>query len=326
MDRVPSQPYPGSDFTPSLTFVTSLQTSRLYTSPDAVQFAWYRAFPNPSYNKASGVSEEGHGEGEYTREYQPGVYWCLLSDAPGVLKRYMPNGEWETGTVAIGFDPAVSALSEYDWIVPMSQDGLFPSSTAPATSTPLLPADPVAARTFVQKETLVRGARREEGAGTISTSGSAVTGIGTAFLSFLTEGDVLVVGKFAARVVSLASDTHLTLDAAPPAAFIGRGYQRGRECPTYPPVARVESIRGRRVYEPGTDFIAVSPFPLALTGDYIQWLATDSPAPGERYGITYDYIARYEMTDMGDHPPVVQGKSLLITTVANLWKPQQNDI
>ena len=326
MNRVPCQPYPGSDFTPSLTFVPSLSVSRLYTSPNAVQFAWYRAIPDPTFDKEAGAIDSAAGRGEYLRELQPGTFWCILDDSSSILKRYMPQGTWESGTVAVSYDPAVTPLSVYDWIVPMAQDGLIPS--VPAPGVPLLPAANVKARTYVAKETIVRGAVQRVGTGTVTTSGTNVTGVGTTFSTSFAVGDILAISQFAARIIAIADNAHLTLDVPPPHNFIGIGYCICSDVLTYSPVARVSLVRSQSTsFLPDTDFTVTSGFPAALLGDTIHWLSpTRSPAPGERYSVIYDYVARYELTGLGSKPPIVGGASLLASQVASLWKPQASGL
>jgi hypothetical protein len=60
----------------------------------------------------------------------------------------------------------------------------------------------------------VVGAAADAGAGTISSSGSAVTGVGTAFTTQLHVGDLLVVGSQIQGIASIASDTSLTTQGA----------------------------------------------------------------------------------------------------------------
>ena len=326
MDRVPCQPYPGSDFTPSLTFVPSLSTARLYTSPNAVEFAWYRAIPDPTYRREAGRTDSKNGHGEYIRELQSGVFWCILDDSSQVLKRYMPQGTWETGTVAISYDPAASPLSIYDWIVPMSQDGLYTPGAAAGAA--LLPNLPTRARSYTAKETIVRGAARSLGSGTITTSGANITGTNSSFRTFFSVGDMLAVSQFTGRVVSITDDTHLALDVAPAHDFTAIGYARGFDPLTYSPVAQVTLVRSQSTtYLPGVDFTITSNFPAALTGDTLNWISpSHSPQPGERYSVIYDYIARYELTGLGSNPPLVGGVSLLASQVASLWKPQDSGL
>jgi hypothetical protein len=60
----------------------------------------------------------------------------------------------------------------------------------------------------------VVGAAADAGAGTISSSGSAVTGVGTAFTTQLHAGDLLVVGSQIQGIASISSDTSLTTQGA----------------------------------------------------------------------------------------------------------------
>ena len=320
MNRIPGQGYPGSDFTPSLAFVPALGLSRLATSPNSVQFLWYRAFPDLSLPLDSRAPNglgagAGGGAGPWTRVLQPGTFWGLLDTDERTVKRYLPSGTFEAGTVSLAFDPALSPLSQYDWIVPLGLDGGF-SRPQPG----LAPCG----RTLSFKEVVVRGAAREAGAGTVSTVGTAVSGQGADFAAFFAPGDLFCAADFTARVLAVTSSAALTLDAAPPVDFTAIGYTRGADPLSYPPVAAVGDVRSAsRAFVFGVDFAVRSLFPGSLSGDGLLWLpGGNSPAPGEPYSVLYDYLPRYELTDYGQKAPVVGGQRLLSTAAASLWKPQ----
>lgn len=315
MTRTPGQGYPGSDFSPSRSFVPTLHRSWLPNAANAIQFLWYRAFPDLSYVAETGTADTQAGKGQWVRVKQPGVYWCLMDTDERAVKRYLPSGTYEIGTISVAFDPSVTPLSLYDWIVPLGQDGQF-SRPQPG----LAPRG----RTRAYKERIVRGSGRTPGAGTVSTLGAVVTGAGTAFTTFLRAGDILAIGDFLARIVSVASDTALTLETATPMAFIGIGYAKGTDPLSYPPVAAVGDVRSAaREFVFGHDFAVHSEFPDVLSPDTVQWLsAAASPAAGEPYSIAYDYLPRYELTDYGQNAPVVGGVPLLSSAAASLWKPQ----
>ena len=65
------------------------------------------------------------------------------------------------------------------------------------------------------------------GAGTVSSAGTAVTGVGTAFTSFYVAGVSLIrAGGQTFLVTAIADDTHLTLEAAPAANWAGAAHYR----------------------------------------------------------------------------------------------------
>jgi hypothetical protein len=65
------------------------------------------------------------------------------------------------------------------------------------------------------------------GAGTVSSSAAVVTGSGTAFLSLFSVGDYIrsgAVGTSTLKIVAVADDTHLTLEASPGSAWTAAAY------------------------------------------------------------------------------------------------------
>lgn len=76
---------------------------------------------------------------------------------------------------------------------------------------------------------VINGVAATQLAGTVSSSGTTVTGSGTAFLTDFAAGKprVITADGISLRVSSVASDTSLTLASAPPVAWSGAIYWRG---------------------------------------------------------------------------------------------------
>ena len=70
----------------------------------------------------------------------------------------------------------------------------------------------------------VKGLANTAGAGTVSNAGTAVTGVGTAFLTDFSIGDYIIANSVQIRVTNIADDTHLTLDTAPAVAWVALAY------------------------------------------------------------------------------------------------------
>lgn len=64
------------------------------------------------------------------------------------------------------------------------------------------------------------------GAGTVSTSGTAVTGSGTAFLTLFALNDYIRSGANTFKITAIADNTHLTLEAAPAVDWSAAAYFR----------------------------------------------------------------------------------------------------
>ncbi len=84
------------------------------------------------------------------------------------------------------------------------------------------------------------------GAGTVASSGAAVTGSGTAFNSFFVPGDMIQAGGFTRTIANVADDTHLTTFtdpavAAPPSIPSGSSYSK---VGTKTTLSRFQSLNG----------------------------------------------------------------------------------
>lgn len=67
--------------------------------------------------------------------------------------------------------------------------------------------------------------------GTVSSSGTTVTGSSTTFQDDFQVGDVIYANSEGRRITAIASQTSLTVESAPGSAWSGDTYQRGGEAP-----------------------------------------------------------------------------------------------
>lgn len=305
MPRNPGIPHPGSVFRPSLTFVYENHAMRPKTNPNAVQVNWWRAKPNPSYDQSKGrPTYDGASDGMWIRTQETGEFWAVIQGEK-VMRRYFQPGTWETGDIAILFDPNEMDLSEYDWIVQVGQGNAPPGA--------------IDARTFRQKHVLVRGAEKVACGGTVSVTGVNVVGVGSSFLSDFSVGDLLALQNgFTGRVDTVLTNTTLTLAGALPGNVVGMAYKKAVERTLYSPVARLVSVEtASTVYVVGVD--------VEIAQDLVtlNWLGANQPAPGEKIAVSYDYYTRYVITDLGQKDMVVRGTPLLSLVVGRLWKPER---
>ena len=311
-----------------------VQKKAIQTSASATQIYWWRALPDPTWDEGKGKSSfaaafgavpSSGSRGQYRRVLQTGFPFIIMQDER-VLRRFFQPGTWETGSVAVGFDPDVCALSEHDWIVPKGT-GIAPHQIGRSDA---VPGSGLDTRGFTQKEVVVRGQGQVSGQGTVTITGNAVAGVGTGFLLFFFPGDVLKTATgFLARVVSVASDTTLTLDASPGAApLTGMTYFKGVDRLRYGPVARIISVVDEHdfAYNVTADVHTAAPSANIApeTEGIITWSSpTNSPPPGTRYGVLYDHYTRYVISDLGSPGAVIAGVPMLSVVMAALWKPDR---
>ena len=282
------------------------EAAQVEADADSVHCQWFRAVPDTGFDPARGKIDAAGAGGEYRYEPQPGTHSLIVQDSTAVLRRFFPQGDWESGTVSFLFDPATFDIGEHDRFIVQPPDG--------AVATPK-----AAGLTLTQKEVMLRGKYRTPGAGLLATTGAAGVGTGTAFLSFFLPGDVLMAGHQAAVVLSVQDDLHLTLTAALGRDVIGSDYAKGRDQALYSPLASLDFVRGAdgTVYVPGRDVT------YSQDRKAIQWLSPlRSPAPGTRYSLIYAYHPTYQVLGMGRKHAASKGRPLLVASTARLVKPE----
>lgn len=279
----------------------------LQSHPAAERLRWWRATLDPAYTGPN----TGGNQTKWLREEQTNAREFLaLVQGAQVLHRYLPQGALQSGDLVVTTMPDELPLAEEDWIVPIGRLN-FGVDTG-ITSLP-------DARTFVYRQLLTRGGVEIAGAGTITSSGNAVTGTGTAFTSLFQVGDILRAAGQSFRVTTVSSNTQLTMDGSPSPAWSGNAYVKAVERLLQTPAAWIEEIRdSTKTYVPETDYA------LASDEATVQWKsAANSPAPGTRYSIRYRHLPRYVVLgDMGLQRHVVRGVRMPQRVIARFWNPE----
>jgi hypothetical protein len=263
-------------------FQPELWRAMIYGSPNRQSFRWWQATIDPTYDRRTGESNKTseHYKWDHT-EQNCGQYRALIADVRAI-KKWLPQGEFQSGDIGMVFMPDEVDIGDHDWIQPL---GLC---AAPA-------GRPTNARTLQNKEPLVRGLSQVAATGTVSASGSAITGVGTAFLSTFQAGDILLCVNEGLRVASVTDNTHLTVEAAPSPLWNGNTFAKAVDLLLYYPVSEIVAIAdASNTYAPGTDFV------LGVDGRTIQWQSLHSPSYNTPYSVVYRYLPLYEVIpDMG---------------------------
>jgi hypothetical protein len=264
---------------------------------------WYQALSNPAYNPIAGTYPVQENEDQWIYTLKPGPWWALVGGEQS-LRRYFPQGSWETGDITVAFNESSSPLTIYDKVVPLG------NQTAPANLQD--------ARTFTQKETIVRaGQSTIVQTGTITATGTAVVGVGTAFSSSLLAGDIIAVAGLFYAVAAVTDNTHLTLAAAPVTNYAGIAFAKAVDWTLYNPVVQILAIQdASTTYVAGTDFIVSS------EQKAVQWInPAHMPAAGDGYSIMYTYRPTYIVEPLVQKDQIVKGLPGLSVEMAKLFKP-----
>lgn len=291
----------------------------IYTHPFSKPIRWWKARLDPQFDPASGKLPAG--QVLYNRQEQFGIseFRAIIVD-PTVARRYIPSAyysKFESGDVLITTmtrtpdGQAELPLMEHDWVVPLAQPDPVGYDGADSPTASIVP----------QREIVKRGATLVPQAGTVSTVGAAVTGVGTTFkaITGLVVGACIVVAGTGLRVAAIADDTHLTLESAPAAPWKANAWALGVDKLIYPPVARIEEVWN------GSTIVDASTYQLSDDDQTIEWLAVaGTPAPGTRYSVTYSYYPTYVVTNIGLHlfEPTTANLRLPRTVAGRLWKPE----
>lgn len=299
--------YPGTFWRPRVNTSPEQQKAEISASPNSVDVQWTRAVPDTGYNARAGRIDARNAQGIFRYEVQPGIYSCIVQTLSGILRRFFPQGDWESGTATITVDPASFPLDFSDRFT------LQPPGAGETTPYPR-------GLVYTQKEVVIRGSFASPKAGSVSTSGTAVTGSGTAFTTDFRAGDIIIISGTGLLISSVQSDTTLTVSASPSFAFASATYAKGLDRPLYAPLASLVMVRASdstTVYTPGED-VSVSP-----DRTNVQWLSPSRcPQPGQPYALIYTYYPTYQVLDMGSKDASSGGQAILTTYAARLLKPE----
>ncbi len=287
-------------------FDPELFRAMIYGQVGSQRLRWWRAVIDPTFDRPSGMQNAPAGHEKWLREEQDIAQFCALIQGTQHAWRYLPQGEFETGDLLVTTMPDEIYLGDHDWVVALGKPQAAPGF-------------PQTARLLQYKEPLIRGLRTVAQTGTVSSVGAALTGTGTAFLSTLQAGDVVKALAQSLRVVAVADDTHLTLEAAPSPAWTGNSFVKRVDTLLYWPVGVIEEIRDSTMrYTPGLHY------QLGADEKTVQWLSgTVSPAPDAPYSVVYRYFPLYEVQGQQGSDETPMGTAgLPITRTLRLVKPE----
>jgi hypothetical protein len=276
----------------------------IYGCANSQQIRWWRALISPAYNPRSGSADE---KGKWLHEEQVvNRFRAAVSDGR-TMKRYLPQGEIQSGDMTIVVMPDEIDLGDHDWVVCLGR-----SAAAP------VPGVPPNAPLYGQKEALVRGANVCDLIGNVSSAGAVVTGIGTRFLTDFTEGSLIRAAGRAYRILTIASDSQMTVESPPSPAWYENDFASATESLLWWPVFDIRDLRdAQRTYVPGVDFT------LGRDERTIVWRSgLSAPAPGATISAIYRYFPRYQvMGDQGLVNHAVRGVRLPSTFTMRLVRP-----
>jgi uncharacterized protein DUF4815 len=240
------------------------------TDPHSQRIRWWQAMLNPSYSNNLG------DKWLRTEQTDTSLNYRALVMPPEVTKQFMPYGQFQVGDQIVVTMTDEIPIGPEDWIVPIGQMDVG-LAEYPDT------------QTTIQNEALKRGSYQTAGVGTVSSSGTAVTGSGTSFLSLFSEGDLFSSAGQMIPVASVSSNTSLTLESAPSTALLNNAYSLASEQLLWQPAARIESIQdANKTYVQDTDYT------LSTDQATVLWTSpTNQPAPGATYTIRYRSFLKY---------------------------------
>ena len=296
-------PYPGPDWRPSTAYAVKSAIARLVTSPDMVLAQWWQAVVNPGYLDSNDVIVNGQPEFNRVQRLNPnradGLYPIVVGSEQ-LNKSYYRQGTWENGSVPITYYATDMPLAPFDWVIPLGSNGHGDSIT------------------FPEKQNCRRGEKVAACLGTVSNTGTAVTGSGTSFDTTFRAGDLIQFVGQAYPVLAVLSPTSLILATVPESNITSFPYFKLTERLLYPPVASITQIVDASgvIYRPGIDYV------LASDMETIQWLSPTSPSYNVRFGVSYTYRPKYEITDLGQKRRLNGGLKQLDIQNAKVWKPE----
>lgn len=272
----------------------------LLASPLATRIRWWKARLDTAFVDEYGETDAENEKGKWAWDEQVVGNYRVAIEASRSGRKYSQPGDMRTGSIQVTYMPDEIPLGDHDLIMPIGRvDNYLPD-----------------ARHDGYKESLVRGEVLTPVTGTVSSSGTAVTGTGTDFVTELHEGSVIMAGGQKRKVDTITDATHLTLSAATSPNWNTNRVSLCRERLKRPNVARIESVvRGTTVYVEGPDYR------LGVDNQTLEWYG-NQPAPGERFSIHYYILPQYIIQfDLGSNQHVVNTKIPVQTVTARLYTP-----
>ena len=303
-------PIPGAgQFKPwvslSVDYDPELFRAEIRANPNSERIRWFKSRLSPTASRSKGVQSKDGKLYDYVEQTVLRQTRAKIEDER-IVKNYIQSGEVQSGDIAVTVMLDEIPLADHDIIIPIGRyDGNYPA---------------VDARVFPFSDLYTRGKDTIKLAGTISSSGTTVTGTGTQFTTQLIPGDLIVVGSGSAVVKTISSDTSLTIVTAPNCVYSQQSFSIASEDFQNYPAAYIDEIvdANNVVYNNVTD-VAVS-----ADGKSIQWInPLNQPAFGVNFTVRYYYYPVYIIIpDYGTRRHVVKGKSMPMTVIARLVTPQ----
>ena len=275
----------------------------IYASAASQRVRWWKAFIDPTYDMRSGAADVSAGKQKWMLVEQDVSQYRVIVQEGRAARRMMPEGTMESGDITVMSMPDEIALGDHDQLALMGREL---AGTNLATG----------ARTIQMKEPVVRGQYEVSMAGTVSSSGTTVTGIGTSFTT-LTVGSIIRAGQRTAKVTGISSNTSLTIDSPPIAAWNNNVFVSLVDRFVYYPVYRIEDVRdATKAYTSGVDY------KLGADGMTLEWISANSPSAGSTYSVIYRFYPVYQvMGDLGLYNHTVDGVPLPQIVPLRLMKP-----
>ena len=277
----------------------------IYNSPMSTRVRWWRALPDPTFNKTAGQAATATGGAKFIRTEQQQRNFRVLPSGLKTVKRYLQQGQFENSDMSFMFMPDEFLISDHDWVCPIGRvdGGTLSTVNAPVN---------------VYKDYLIRGSVQLPQAGTVSSSARVITGVGTQFTQ-LNVADVITANKIGAKIVSIASDTTLTIDRDLGVAWNANAYSRGVERLLHDTAVGLDSLA-----DAGTDYVLPSACQIGPDAQTLVWVsAAGSPEIGVTIGVVYRYLPKYLiLPDAGTHRRTVDGIGMPWTVVGRLYNPE----
>jgi hypothetical protein len=305
--------------------------SYVYSHPLSQEVLWYKAYPNTTYSKQTGLMADATtNPSKWDRQLQITTNRRAIISASRLSRDFTSFGKLELADVVIVSMPDELPLSENDWVVPMGRGELDQAG--------------LRAPSFVAKEYITRGNTKYVGNGTIAASGTTITGTGTNFLTDANIGDIIEAGGEQILITSISNSTRLTVETAPSPTWNGQKYSFCYDNLLFYPAAKLldvyqdvagndysgqqywatafwdysTGITANTLYDPKADL------KIAADGRRIVWKsASMCPKVGEVYGVIYRHYLKYVvLPEVTVQRPSTAGFPLPQTTYARQWGPE----
>lgn len=292
------------NFAYPLDFDLDQAKSFIATHALAMKCRWWKARLDTTYNDQTGARQTSQNKDQWLRTEQDGEYIAIVRGSTAV-RRYFPAGDIKDEDILLVFDPNLFPLGDHDFVMPYAD-----------AHNDCVPEGRPTTTLLDEKELHVRGEVETLQAGLLTSSGTAVTGVNTAFSTTLQAGDLIKAAGQPIRISSVSGNTSLTLASAPSPAWSANQFYKASEAAKVTPVASILAIETN-----STTYIEGVDFTLSADEASIQWLTSNQPAAGDRYALHYSYYPKYVVNrELGFRRRPIGGQYLLQSVVARLYR------